>query len=358
MKQLLIIPLLILLAATCEDKPCPECPVCDTVTCDTTIIHDSINWINQYDTITIYDTVWTSDTSVVIVIEDSLIVTIRDSVIIKDSIILYHIIDTIWINCPVDTIYVPGICPDCPCDTTCPEEPTGETKYLATFESGITADLGGRSSDIRNGATLTVVDNPYKNNYNNTNKVLRVYAPEHTSGERQRAEYQSQTVPITERTFVYKWSAYYPAGAFRGVTYASTPGAMCNQFKAYPCAEGEHPDEVCESGGIFNDLHIGETAWIRLRANPDCRTVEWNYTEGSWNNYQFEIYYTKTNRGYARFWINGVLIEEHTGIKTLFDSYSEAACNGGMFWANGLYCSFTGKSDITYYLDNIELIEK
>jgi hypothetical protein len=96
------------------------------------------------------------------------------------------------------------------------------------------------------------------------------------------------------------------------------------------------------------------TLGFRWRAEPDCYEHTVPLIQGEWFHFQQEIYWTNDNDGYFKLWMNGEMVREESGIKTLFDNFRTGDCN--LYWSVGIYSSWSGsREEISLYIDNIEI---
>jgi hypothetical protein len=95
---------------------------------------------------------------------------------------------------------------------------------------------------------------------------------------------------------------------------------------------------------------------FRWRAEPDCHDHTENVMLGGWVEFVMEIKWTNSSQGYAKLWMNGLLVKEIYDIKTLMDDFQNPACN--VYWAVGIYTDWAGtKQYLDLYVDNIEIID-
>jgi hypothetical protein len=247
-------------------------------------------------------------------------------------------------------------------------------RWLATFESGsYDPDIGSRLVlgqhvfDEEKGVSqyhleyTTIVDNPFPSPRNPSAKVFKSYVPQEGYI---RAEYETSPMETDEKTYIYAWKEYLPGATFNNVDYYFM---ALGQWKTYPCEEMDAPwgDLICGGGGIFNDrgLQTGapDQIGVRYRAEPSCQESVHTYETDVWIAYALEIYWTNTENGYYQLYQNGILIDEMSGIKTLFDNFPlDNTCD--MKWAMGVYSRWwsanEGTKDITYYLDDMAIFDK
>ncbi len=236
--------------------------------------------------------------------------------------------------------------------------------FSSSFEDGNTdADAGTEFIQTTVGGEMHVVNNPFKDNINSSNKVLKISL---SPGSTRRAEYHNATstrIETNEKTHFYKWKVYYPQDFLVG---ADTRWLLLSQWKTWPCeyygtGEYDYRDEICDGGGINNDLEHQDNGELnfRFRAYPDCGHLYYKYPRGSWVEYLLEIYWTNTNQGYYKLFVNGGLIGETYNVKTLIDNFPEnGECD--VYWSVGLYSGWTstGADSIYYYVDDINIYEK
>ncbi len=262
-----------------------------------------------------------------------------------------------------------GCCPDgctrendedCVCGYTM-DISTPTAVFRATFESGTTTpDVSeGTSPELlatQSGGELIAVENPAPRPCNPSSYVLRATVPTGYT----RAEYQSPRFPTLDHGYIYTWREYIPVDFFDDMTLSWQSRV---QWKTWPCGTGQPTDvsdQVCGSGGIFNDFgidaHLGS---FRFRAIPDCHNVLVPTFEhlGRWSTYVVEVYWTQSNDGYYRVFQNGQLLGEQSGIKTLFDGFVEGDCD--MVFAGGLYNLWeSGERELlTAYFDDYAIFD-
>ena len=243
-------------------------------------------------------------------------------------------------------------------------------RFLATFENGsFDPDIGSRLVlgqhvyDVDNNISqyhleyTQVVDNPFPSERNPSGKVFHSHVPQEGYI---RAEYEATHVATEGKTHIYAWKEYLPSSTFEGIDYHFF---ALGQWKTYPCEEaGIWGEQICGGGGIFNDrgLVYGDPSQIsmRFRAEPSCFEPEHAYPTDEWTAYALEIYWTRSDEGYYRFYQNGELIAQEEGIKTLFDTFEPGRCD--MKWALGVYARWwsTGAQAIDYYLDDMAIFDK
>ncbi|MFC1584094.1 heparin lyase I family protein [Fibrobacterota bacterium] len=230
-----------------------------------------------------------------------------------------------------------------------------ELIYHADFEDGSRqANVGGISIEIWN-SVIENQENPDKSGRNTSDRVA--FCGVGSPGN--RAEISSQRVETWNKTYVYQWSYYIPEDYFTGRDISWN---LISQWKTWPCedncGQGSHQSEVCYSCGIFNEIDISESeltfAW---RAEPDCRRH--NITgvpQGEWFDFQQEIHWTNGNDGYYKLWMNGELISEDEGIKTLLDNFDQGRCD--IYWAVGVYGEWWGPGDwLGLWVDNLHIYD-
>jgi hypothetical protein len=238
-------------------------------------------------------------------------------------------------------------------------------KYIfkSTFESGLlNAELGNENIDIRAGGNLKVVVNPNPDGVNSSKFCLKSVIPSYRPElGLPRAEYETQRVITAEKTYIYRWQLFLNQNHFEDISFTYKDGVVISQFKTYPCSRyGGFEKEISGEGGIYNEIRsISEGFYYRLRANPDYYEFKWNFIEGKWNDYILKIYYTKSSKGYAELYRNGLLIDKVRGIKTLFDSFPSKNSTCDMYWSLGQYSGWTSnyKDSLTVYIDNINLFD-
>ena len=208
--------------------------------------------------------------------------------------------------------------------------------------------------------SFDVVPNPHPDSRNSSDYVLKVATGPGTGG---RAEYSAGNYETNEKTFIYTWKRFHPTDMFTDITI--TGWVLVNQWKTWPCeyygsGQYDYSDEICYSGGIFNEIEYDEPGIIgyKSRAEPDCNVDYGTMPKGYWNEFVLEIYWTNTNNGYYRIWRNGTLFGYSDNIKTLFDGFLEGTCD--VYWATGLYTywSKTGRRTQDFlkaYIDDITI---
>lgn len=246
---------------------------------------------------------------------------------------------------------------------------TTET-FLATFESQSTdADIGSNTLATSNNGNMYVVPNPSIGGINTSSYVLRTVTP---PGVATRAEYTINRHETNEKKYVYQWKRYHPVGLFTDVQVNIAAGILINQWKTWPCEAFPGPEgdpiyepiayTICDGGGIFNDMDLlpDNSFRYRSRALPNCNADYWELTEGQWQQWTLEIYWTTTEDGYYRIWLDDVLFGYSDNMKTLFDGFLESTCD--VFLGTGLYGSWSQTGGLTtdslrVYIDDVTLYD-
>lgn len=257
-----------------------------------------------------------------------------------------------------------------------------EAVFLASFESGAATyadgerpavDVGNGFVQSQRGGSMAVVENPLRIEGNDSAYVLRIEAPPPLAGESSvRAEFHNaDRLVIDERTYIYAWREYFPEGFLEET---DINWLVFSQWKTWPCGEYEtyrpgdgreitFDDVICWGGGIFNDIehHEGDAGEhmysVRFRAAPEenCSRVYQEVTEGRWNFWVLEIYWTNTQSGFYKLYRNDELIDERRDIKTLFDRFPAGTDDCDMYWSLGLYSDWdsTGAASMVRYVDDM-----
>lgn len=227
-------------------------------------------------------------------------------------------------------------------------------EYWVNFEDS--HDPGGREQV---GGEILVVDNPLKDATNSSDKVARC----RIFPQGLRAEYSSPRLDTNEQKYSYRWMYYLPDD----FNLAPLQWRCLSQWQTYPCEACSPPDSayICDGcEGVFDDLSIvheplpGDNNFrVRWRAKPDCREFRMPSILGRWVSFRMDIYWTNTSNGWTQLWVDDAMVEEHSGIKTLFDGFpSDGHCN--MYWSVGLYGLSTaplGGDSVDVYIDNISI---
>lgn len=227
--------------------------------------------------------------------------------------------------------------------------------YYCSFENGLQPDCGTAIQEESSGGSMSVVSNPLVDAVNGTATVLRVSTTEASSS---RAEYSRSRDVVDEKKFIYSWYVYHPATMFDGINLS---WLVVNQWKTYPCEDGgELDDKICYGGGIYNDIEYEQDYKInyRSRAENDCNSSWGELPTGRWVRFVKEIYWTNTENGYFRIWVDDELFGYSDHVKTLFDNFPvDGHCN--VYWSVGLYSDFTdvGSANLTGYIDELALYE-
>lgn len=244
----------------------------------------------------------------------------------------------------------------------CTQTVTTKTAIFSSdFEDQtLSPEIGKVSEEYGTSGEMKVVPNPHFDTRNNSEYVLKVATKPGTGG---RAEYSAWRYETNEKKYIYTWKRYHAPDMFKDIKiqWAST-----NQWKTWPCeyyGKGKYnfSDEICYSGGIFNDMHLEESdIGFRTRAYPDCNIDHAVIPEGYWVEFVLEIYWTSTRNGYYRIWINDDLFGYGNGVKTLMDGFIEGSCD--IYWSNGLYTYWEktgGKSqdELIAYIDDIAIYD-
>lgn len=235
----------------------------------------------------------------------------------------------------------------------------GQLIYQVDFEKGSCAAEIGTSrletgtSDTTKHGTILAVDNPAPSMANNSSKVGRCQTP---SGY-VRAELSSQRLPVVGKTYIYKWSYYFPTDFFLN---DSLKWLLITQFKTYPCGQSLFPQQICGNGGIFNEISLtsSRNMVLHFRAQPDCYYDTTSLKTGQWISFVMEIKWTKSDSGYCVVFVDHQKTFEQHDFKTLYDSLSEnGSCN--MYWSVGMYASWFGTRDsLAFFIDNLEIWKK
>lgn len=235
-------------------------------------------------------------------------------------------------------------------------------RFLASFENGtMTPDVGtelalSTGDGVSHPDFFSVVDNPAPSQTNPSDKVMLISI---TVDGYTRAEYHTNRMETDEKTYIYAWKEFFPSDFNVGVNYVWNSYSV-GQWKTWPCevCNANYVDDICGGcGGIFNDRLVSkdETHRFRFRAEPDCNTYNMPLKKGTWQAFALEIYWTKSSNGYYRLYNNGVLVEEHVGVKTLFDSFKPRTCD--IMWGMGLYMNWQmiagGATSLDYYFDDM-----
>ncbi len=218
--------------------------------------------------------------------------------------------------------------------------------YSADFDS---TDPGRKELQ---GGQIEIVDNPLKDDINNSAKVGRCRVLE--GGK--RAEYSSPRLPTIDKRYVYRWMYYLPEDFIT----AELDWRVLSQWKTYPCEVcTNYADEICGGcGGIFDEMRVTSGNFdFRWRAEPDCREYQKPLITGRWISFIMEILWTNSSNGYAKLWMDGVLVADHKNIKTLFDRFPlDNSCN--IYWGIGLYGPLHGKPYTDIFIDNISITDE
>ncbi|MBN2529014.1 MAG: heparin lyase I family protein [Deltaproteobacteria bacterium] len=255
--------------------------------------------------------------------------------------------------------------------------------FVSTFENGTASPDVGDSPliNIEGGASLGTVDNPFVDNCNGSNTVLEVVSVPNGSSAKTRAEYHnSPRLPLNEKRYIYAWKQYFPKDFLAGADIA---WMSFSQWKTWPCgwydspsttdypadspvnySEIQYNQYICEGAGIFNDLsYIPSRRQLSFsaRARPDCAYLEHVPMEEQWNTYNLEMYWTNSDKGYFKLFLNGKILAEAENIKTLYDYHPglEGYATCDMYWALGVYSSWTSssRSDVKVYFDDISIYD-
>ena len=246
--------------------------------------------------------------------------------------------------------------------------------FLSNFENNSIVANGGSvasATDLYNGGTVTAVTNPEKDAVNSSDYVCKITTID--NADYSRAEYSTQwdnTFKTNGYTHIYKWKVYFPTG-YTDVDAISYDWDVIAQFVTDPCANYDNPDpdgytyfgdEICGTGGIFNELRIDKDDFSKygftFRAEPSCDTIQWTYPEDEWVNIVLEIYYSTNFDGYYGVYINGNLLGGESGVRTLPESFIDdnpESCD--IRWKVGAYTNWTDaiKTERSYYIDDLEL---
>jgi hypothetical protein len=242
--------------------------------------------------------------------------------------------------------------------------------FLSNFEDQSTsADIGVAAIQTNSKGTMYVVENPNPDLRNSSGYVLKqVTGP----GVASRAEYCTQRITTNENHVFYTYDRYHPESMF---DYTDASGTAINQFKSWPCEAwpfaGTHPqleylgDSICENGGIFNDMvfRVEENMIeYRSRAWPGCNRDYYSLPYGEWVNITLEIYWTTTENGYYRVWLNDKLWGYSDHIKTLFGGFEDVEEICDIMWSAGTYGTWHMEGDsltdsLICYIDNMAVYE-
>ncbi|MBU1220938.1 heparin lyase I family protein [Myxococcota bacterium] len=255
--------------------------------------------------------------------------------------------------------------------------------FISTFENGASnPEVGDTLVNTEGGSTLDAVDNPFTDSCNGSGKVLEVISLPNGSNAKTRAEYHNAPrMPLNERTYIYTWKQYFPEDFLNEL---DVNWMIFSQWKTWPCgwydspSASDYPSDspinyssvnydnyICEGGGIFNHLSYvpsRNTLSFEARARPDCAYLEHQPIEGQWNTYILEVYWTNTDNGYYKLFLNGEIIAEAQDVKTLFDLHpginGYSTCD--MYWGLGVYSSWTSNSinNFSVYFDDIAIFDK
>jgi hypothetical protein len=187
-------------------------------------------------------------------------------------------------------------------------------------------------------------------------------------------------MPLNEKKYIYTWKQYFPRDFLEGV---DVDWMSFSQWKTWPCgwydspstsdypsdspinySEIQYDQYICEGGGIFNQLSyipLSQELSFDVRARPDCAYLKHQPIEGQWNTYILEIYWTNSDEGYFKLFLNGQILAEAENIKTLYDFHPglEGYSTCDMYWALGVYSSWTSssRSDLKVYFDDISIYD-
>jgi hypothetical protein len=203
------------------------------------------------------------------------------------------------------------------------------------------------------GGVQTVVANPNKDQYNLSEKALLCQTP----ANYHRSEFSSPRFPTVEKTYVYQWSYFMPTDFY---TNCNIEYIFMADWKTWPCSDGDGwGNEICSGGGIYNDIQLNgqKFTWpFRWRAAPDCKEQNFTFELGKWYSFQEEIYWTNTQKGYQRLWMNGKIVREDTNFKTLLDRFNAGTCD--IYWSLGFYGVWTGSKPLAgLYIDNLKIYD-
>lgn len=178
-----------------------------------------------------------------------------------------------------------------------------------------------------------------------------------------RAEICSQRLPIVEKTYYYSFKIFFPTG---WATSVNLNWILFNQYSTWPCEQDndKYKPYICGNGGVFNDLRLKENDinyavqdknifQYRSRAEPDCQLLSFPRKEGEWMYITVESYWTKTLNGFHKIWVNGELVQETSGIKTLIDNFQPGLCD--MYFVTGVYKD--GNTSVSVYFDDITIYD-
>lgn len=244
--------------------------------------------------------------------------------------------------------------------------------FLSDFENQSLIPDGGSvtaETDLFGGGTVTVVANPDKDAVNGSDYVLKSTTLDNAV-DYSRAEYSTQwsnTFKTAGYTHIYKWKVYFPSG-YTDVDAIDYDWDVIAQFVTHPCANYDGDggiydhfgDEVCGTGGIFNEIRIDKDDFnqygFTFRAEPDCDTIPWTFVEDEWVDIAMEIHYSVNFDGYYGIYINGNLLGGESAVRTLPASFiTDGECD--IRWKVGAYQNWTDavKTERSYYIDDLEL---
>ena len=259
--------------------------------------------------------------------------------------------------------------------------------FISTFENGTANPEVGDNPllGIEGGASLGAVDNPFKDSCNGSNKVLEVISVPSDTVYKTRAEYHSSPrMPLYEKRYIYTWKQYFPKDFLDGV---DIDWLSFSQWKTWPCGYFDSPSTdnypsdspinyseikydqyICEGGGIFNEFGYKPSTEepyyelsVYFRARPDCAYLTHKPIEGQWNTYILEVYWTNSDKGYFKLFLNGEILAKAENIKTLYDFFpglmGYSTCD--MYWGLGAYSrwSSSSKSSFKVYFDDIAVYD-
>ncbi len=256
--------------------------------------------------------------------------------------------------------------------------------FVSTFENGLSdSDIGSAPLITESGeATLTAIDNPFKDDCNGSNTVLEVVSTPSNAVFKTRAEFHtSPRMPLNEKRYIYTWKQYLPKDFLED---ADIDWLSLSQWKTWPCGVFDSPSSssypsdspvnysevnydqyICEGGGIFNDLGYnpsGNDFSLSFRARPDCAHSRHTPAEEQWNTYILDIHWTNTDNGYYKLFLNGKILFEAENVKTLFDLFpglnGYSTCD--LYWGLGVYSRWQSstRENIKAYFDDIAVYDK
>lgn len=205
--------------------------------------------------------------------------------------------------------------------------------FKATFESNsLTADIGDEAY-----YNCEVVSNPNADDVNSSNYVLQ-YTMEFTSLELEStARYKMDSgegVDGANRTQVYTWKVYFPSGCFNDLDVSSS--YLTNIYKSSRV--------VVET--------LGDDSLVYDCVDGSEITIPIIYDQ--WCSYVLEVYYSYSDGGYYRMFVNNELAFSMYDINTMTaedDTTGARILGGARFVLNSV------ADDIVYYADDMYLYD-